>query len=298
MFKEVAEGEEQDYYQAENDEITRLFELYICLFYVYELLVHKGYNRDDKPFNFMSGFPIQATRVVILANEPAGVDSFGYSFHGSDCESTRKLMTLINDDMGIFHDCLGLPSFKMTDDELEDAEDQCSLQGLIDQGVLFMNVRLTPDKDDLLQGAWEIFTDFLLEYMSAQPTPIVFLLAGYVAWEKESLIDHNINFCINVHHPGFYCYPDNIPQPEYDWSIKVPLINANFFIFQTIGRQHMIDWSSVTGLKEGKEGRLAALAMEFEFVLMFPRLYNPFTNHFLNLGEHSGRLVFHKQSHP
>ncbi|CAL8133010.1 unnamed protein product [Orchesella dallaii] len=278
MFTQIIKREDQEQLHQDQDEckVQRIKQLYICLFYVYKLLVKLDYNRNDAPFNFMNGFSVKDTRVVIIGNEPADVDSSGYAFHGSFCESTMELLLLINSDMEVLSKYCHNDLFKMTEDEFEEAQCQYSLQGLINQGVLFMNVKFTPaDKDDELEGALEIFTDFLLEYLSKQPTPNVFILAGNVAAKKEHLIDQSVNLCMKVYHPSFYSYGCQ-PNPKLDWNSNIPLINANFFIFQTIGSQHMIDWSDMSGIKPGKNNRLDSLARAFGNI---SQNFNPFAEY-------------------
>ncbi|CAL8071209.1 unnamed protein product [Orchesella dallaii] len=284
--------DEQKYLETEQ-KVQRIKQLYICLFYVYKLLMNQDYNRNDAPFNFMNGFLVHDTRVVILGNEPADVDSSGYAFHGSFCESTMELLLLINSDMEVLSKYCHNDLFKMTEDEFEEAQCQYSLQGLINQGVLFMNVKFTPaDKHDELEGALEIFTDFLLEYLSKQPTPNVFILAGNVSAKKEHLIDQTVNLCMKVYHPSFYSYGCE-PNPKLDWNSNIPLINANFFIFQTIGSQHMIDWSDMSGIKPGKRNRLVSLARVFGAIS--PNS-NPFAEYSICKAAGSSRLYLLKSN--
>ena len=73
------------------------------------------------------------------------------------------------------------------------------------QGVLLLNSVLTVEKDKPAshQGkGWEIFTDRIITEINNKNTPVVFLLWGKFAKEKQSLITNPIHLVLTSSHPS------------------------------------------------------------------------------------------------
>lgn len=68
-----------------------------------------------------------------------------------------------------------------------------------------------------------------------------------------------------VRHPSSYSFLENSGrvglQPR-DWKVELPLINTNFFLYQT-AQNNLIDWSDVTGNRQA--GSTARLTEVFNF---------------------------------
>ena len=73
------------------------------------------------------------------------------------------------------------------------------------QGVLLLNTSLTV-RDGAANShrnkGWEIFTSKIIELLNARNTPVIFLLWGNNAREKQSLINNPIHYCLAAPHPS------------------------------------------------------------------------------------------------
>lgn len=73
------------------------------------------------------------------------------------------------------------------------------------QGVLMINSVLTVEKDKPAshQGkGWEVFTDKIIEEINKKETPVVFLLWGSFAKQKQVLITNPIHHILTSSHPS------------------------------------------------------------------------------------------------
>ncbi len=73
------------------------------------------------------------------------------------------------------------------------------------QGVLMLNSVLTVEKDKPAshQGkGWEIFTDRIIEEINKKDTPVVFLLWGNFAKQKQTLITNPKHLILTSSHPS------------------------------------------------------------------------------------------------
>ena len=79
------------------------------------------------------------------------------------------------------------------------------LQSWADQGVLLLNSLLTVEKSKPLAHkgkGWEVFTDAVIEHVSRESPPCVFMLWGNPARKKKSLIDTDRHLVIESVHPS------------------------------------------------------------------------------------------------
>lgn len=107
------------------------------------------------------------------------------------------------------------------------------------QGVLLLNAVLTvragtPNSHKAL--GWEMFTDKVIETLNQRETPVVFILWGAYAQQKQQLITSSRHFIIKSPHPspfsanrGFFgsrpfsrtnAYLREIGSEEIDWQIR------------------------------------------------------------------------------
>ena len=73
------------------------------------------------------------------------------------------------------------------------------------QGVLLLNSVLTVQKDNPASHkgkGWEIFTDRIIEEINKKETPVVFLLWGNFAKQKQALITNPIHLVLTSSHPS------------------------------------------------------------------------------------------------
>ena len=73
------------------------------------------------------------------------------------------------------------------------------------QGVMLLNAALTV-RDSLANShrgkGWEIFTDCVIEKLNSRPDPVIFLLWGNNAKEKEKLITNDRHYILKTVHPS------------------------------------------------------------------------------------------------
>lgn len=89
-------------------------------------------------FEFMNGFPIENTRVVIIGHDPAPWrESSGYAFHGSICASTKNIIAHLNKELKLVGNFLGdEESIVISGENLQEYFKDCQLNGWIQQGCL------------------------------------------------------------------------------------------------------------------------------------------------------------------
>lgn len=107
------------------------------------------------------------------------------------------------------------------------------------QGVMLLNASLTV-RDGAANShrnkGWEIFTSRIIELLNERTTPVIFLLWGNNAKEKQSLITNPAHYVLTAAHPsplsasrGFFgCghfkkaneILKNLGQKEIDWQIE------------------------------------------------------------------------------
>ncbi|PLS08388.1 uracil-DNA glycosylase [Neobacillus cucumis] len=114
-----------------------------------------------------------------------------------------------------------------------------SLTEWTDQGVLLLNAVLTVQagKPNSHKGlGWEMFTDRIIEILNERETPVVFILWGKFAQQKQQLITSPRHFIIKSPHPspfsansGFFGsrpfsrtndFLRKVGQEEIDWTIS------------------------------------------------------------------------------
>ncbi len=83
-------------------------------------------------FEFMNGFPVNNTRVVIIGRDPSEKkESSGYAFHGTFCTSTRILAENFQDYDNKFINSLCDIGSKSN---IDSPRDRAILDGWIEQG--------------------------------------------------------------------------------------------------------------------------------------------------------------------
>ncbi|ODM96409.1 Uracil-DNA glycosylase [Orchesella cincta] len=253
----------------ENVKNIPVFQFWVFLVWTYWKLVREDYMRNDNIFGFMRGFPINQTFVVILGYDPAkNCPSSGYAFHESPCPSTWALLEFMHHEMGIICDHFKNLAWRLTRSELDGAKRNCNMQGWISQGVLLLNSVLTYFENGPIAESWQVFTDFVLSYLSNNLTNVVFILLGGNAAGKKHLINKRNHHVMELYHPGFYSFPPMQPlQRRLDWNFMLPFINANFFLYQTFGEVALVDWVSIGWYKRGKQYRVKSFKLFFDFVI-------------------------------
>lgn len=154
---------------------------------------HTVYPPHDEVFNALHLTPYDATRVVILGQDPyhGPRQAHGLAFsvrHGVAIPpSLTNVFKELQADLGIKppgHGCL---------------------EHWADQGVLLLNATLTVRAGSAgsHQGkGWEIFTDAIIDTLGKQQRPIVFVLWGNNARKKRRLITQSHHRIIESAHPS------------------------------------------------------------------------------------------------
>ncbi|CAL8119569.1 unnamed protein product [Orchesella dallaii] len=260
-------------YHPQNASNVRVFQFWMYLVWMYQKLAEVNYARDDNIFEFMRGSLIYNTRLVIIGNDPARFcSSSGYAFHGSPCPSTWQMLEFMHDEMAFVCDFFKNNLLRLSRREMDGARSNCNLSAWISQGVLLLNSVLTYFEGGPIMEAWQLFTDFVISYLSNNMNNIVFMFLGANAAGKKHLVNKLNHHVIELYHPSFYSFPSmGAFEKNLDWIPMVPFLNANFYLYQTLGENAMIDWVSLGWFKKGKSFRLFSLKQFFDFV---KRRYN------------------------
>jgi uracil-DNA glycosylase len=146
-------------------------------------------------FSAFEQFDFQDTKVVIIGQDP---------YHGVG--EANGLCFSVNDGVKI------PPSLKNIYTEINTEYDRIlfptsgNLERWAKQGILLLNAGLTVRKDvanSHKQLQWSIFTDAVIDLITAQSEHIVFLLWGSFAQKKGKRIDRNKHLVLESGHPSF-----------------------------------------------------------------------------------------------
>ncbi len=182
MFEELIKVEStKDYY-------NRLIEFIDLEYSKYEI-----YPAKQNIFEAFKLTPLEEVKVVVLGQDP---------YHGEN--EAHGLAFSVNKGVKL------PPSLKNIYKELQnefgyDIPNHGCLESLAKQGVLFLNSVLTVKKDKPASHknkGWEIFTDNVISYLNNNDEPIVFMLWGNYAKEKEKLITNEKHLILKSVHPS------------------------------------------------------------------------------------------------
>jgi uracil-DNA glycosylase len=151
------------------------------------------YPPEDEVFSALHATPFGAVKVVILGQDPYHGAGEGHGMAFSVKPGVKIPPSLVNIYKELADD-LGCTTVK-----------HGYLAAWANQGVLLLNTILTVKADTPKshegQG-WEPFTDAIIKQLSARTTPMVFVLWGSKAQEKESLIDGKKHRILKAAHPS------------------------------------------------------------------------------------------------
>lgn len=147
----------------------------------------------DKIFNSLKLTPYENIKVVIIGQDPyhGEGEAHGLSFSVQKGikipPSLQNIFKELHDDLGCF-----IPN------------NGC-LEKWAKEGVLLLNSVLTVVKDcpgSHRGKGWEIFTDTIIKEINKKETPVVFMLWGSYAKEKEALITNPKHLVLKTVHPS------------------------------------------------------------------------------------------------
>jgi len=152
----------------------------------YEYANHTVFPPRKDIFNALKYTP--DIKVVILGQDPYHGRNQAHGFAFSVNDGVRIPPSLVN-------------IFK----EIGTTPESGNLEYLAKQGVLLLNAVLTvrEGQANSHQGkGWEIFTNRIIEIVNTKQTPVIFMLWGNYAQQKESLITNPIHYVLKSTHPS------------------------------------------------------------------------------------------------
>ena len=208
-------------------EFSKEYYLKLRQFLKYEYSHYKIHPDMYDIFNALKWTPYSETKVVILGQDPYHEENQAHGLAFSVQKGVAIPPSLLN-------------MYKELNSELGTyIPNNGYLEKWARQGVLLLNTFLTV-RDGAANShrnkGWEIFTSRVIELLNKRDTPVIFLLWGNNAREKQSLITNPIHYCLTAPHPsplsasrGFFgCghfkkvndILNNIGQKEIDWQIE------------------------------------------------------------------------------
>lgn len=184
------------------------------------------YPTKENIFASMNSLKVENVKVVILGQDP---------YHGEG--EAHGLAFSVNSWVKV------PPSLKNIYKEIKrdldiDIDKTCGyLEKWSTEGVLLLNSVLTVEKDNPgshRKKGWEIFTDKVIENINEKDEPVVFMLWGNYAKEKEKLITNPKHLILKSTHPSPFSFRNGFDGCSH-FSI------ANKFLKEN-GRGQ-IDWS-------------------------------------------------------
>ncbi len=183
-------------------------------------------------FAALHAIPYDAVKIVILGQDP---------YHGPG--QANGLAFSVNPGVKL------PPSLKNIFKELHndlgcDIPADGNLEFWAKQGVLLLNTVLTVRAGEAhshKKWGWETFTDAIISLLNSREQPVIFLLWGRPAQEKEKLIDASRHFIIRAAHPS--------PLSAYNGFFGSRPFSAANERLRSIGQKE-IEWQMpVTGLE-------------------------------------------------
>lgn len=148
----------------------------------------------EQRFNALQSTPLEQVKVVILGQDPyptpGHAHGLAFSVQAHVTSLPRSLLNInreLQDDLG-----------------LDNSHTGC-LQAWAEQGVLLLNTVLTVEAGKAgghQKRGWETFTDTVIQAVSAQTQPVVFILWGSHAQKKAALIDTTCHCILASAHPS------------------------------------------------------------------------------------------------
>lgn len=185
------------------------------------------YPAKEEIFNALNHTPFSKVKVVIIGQDPyhGNGQAHGLSFsvkpEVSIPRSLKNIFKELQDDIGCFIPNNGY------------------LEKWSNQGILLLNTILTVREgmpNSHKDSGWEQFTDKVISVLNEKEQPIIFILWGKNAQNKEKLINNSKHYIIKSAHPspfsarkGFFGskpfsktneHLRNLGYTEIDWQIE------------------------------------------------------------------------------
>lgn len=211
-----------------KDEFTKDYYLKIRDFLKKEYREKTIYPDMYDIFNALKYTSYSDTKVVILGQDPYHGENQAHGLSFSVKPGVKIPPSLVN-------------MYKELKNDIEGfyIPDNGYLEKWAHEGVLLLNTSLTVIKDNANSHSkigWTIFTDKIIELLNERTDPVVFILWGNNAKQKESLITNDRHLILKAAHPsplsahnGFFgCrhfsktneFLKSIHKKPVDWQIE------------------------------------------------------------------------------
>ena len=164
----------------------------LCDFLAAQYAAKTVYPPRQFVFNALKNTPLAGVKAVILGQDPYHGPGQAHGLCFSVRGGIEKPPSLVN----IYSELLSDTG----------AERQCGdLTDWARQGVLLLNTTMSVERGRPLSHkgrGWETLTDKLIKEVNNKTTPVVFMLWGANAGEKQSLITNNIHLILKAPHPS------------------------------------------------------------------------------------------------
>jgi len=176
-----------------EEEFTNRYYLRLREFLKREYATQTIYPNMHDIFNALHYTPFRDVKVVILGQDPYHGPNQAHGLSFSVQKGVRKPPSLVN-------------IFKELENDLGFATpEHGSLIKWAKEGVLLLNNVLTVRAGQAHSHrgkGWETFTDCVIETLNQKEHPIVYILWGRAAQNKEALIDTNKHYILKAPHPS------------------------------------------------------------------------------------------------
>lgn len=175
------------------DEFPKPYYLELQAFLEEERAKHTVYPPENEVFTALKLTPYHDVKVVILGQDPYHGEGQAHGLAFSVQKGVDIPPSLLNMYKELQAD-LGIP-----------IANHGHLISWAKQGVLMLNAALTVRKDEANSHrgkGWEIFTDRVISLLNEREKPMVFLLWGKNAGEKEALVTAKHHMVLKAPHPS------------------------------------------------------------------------------------------------
>ncbi len=183
------------------------------------------YPPKDYIFNALKLTSYKDTKVVIMGQDPYHGEGEAHGLSFSVQKGIKVPPSLQNIYKELYND-LGIPP-----------KDDGDLTKWAKEGVLLLNAVLTVEKDKPASHrklGWELLTDYIIKLLNQKKEPVVFILWGNFAKEKQKYITNPKHYIITSAHPSPF-------SANYGFFGSKPFSKTNNFLIKN--KIKPIDWS-------------------------------------------------------
>ncbi|CAG0891096.1 unnamed protein product [Darwinula stevensoni] len=184
----------RSWFKALEPEFNKPYFVKLSEFLVSERSKSKVFPPENQVYSWSTHCAINEVKVVLLGQDPYHNPGQAHGLAFSVPTGVDPPPSLLN-------------IFKELKSDIEGFEvpDHGNLTGWAQQGVLLLNAGLTVRAfcaNSHKEAGWSHFTDAVIKCLSSQKQPIVFLLWGSFAQQKQSLIDTKVHHVLKCPHPS------------------------------------------------------------------------------------------------